>query len=47
MTTTHLTDMEKDGLEEVFKVLNMDFEEEKSFFSQFVHIFKKFFDNLF
>jgi hypothetical protein len=46
MTTIHLTDIEKDGLEEVFSVLNINFEEKTTIFSQVVAVLKNFFNNI-
>jgi len=47
MTTTHLTDIEKDGLEEVFSVLNMEYKENSSLIYQITSIFKKIINSLF
>jgi len=44
--TTHLTDIEKDGLEEVFSVLNMDFDEQKTLLDKILTIIKNFFNEL-
>jgi len=46
MIATNLTDIEKDGLEEVFSVFNLDIEEEKTLFTQIVTLIKNFIDNL-
>jgi hypothetical protein len=44
--TTKLTDIEKDGLEEVFSILNMDFEEKTTIFSQMLKYLKNLLNNL-
>jgi hypothetical protein len=46
MVTINLTDIERDGLEEVFSILNMDFEEKTTIFSQMVTYSKNFINNL-
>jgi hypothetical protein len=43
---TKLTDIEKDGLEEVFSILNMDFEKKTTIFSKVVTFFKNFINNI-
>jgi hypothetical protein len=47
MIITNLTDIEKDGLEEVFDILNMDFEEQITIVSKMVTFLKNFINNIF
>ena len=46
MVTTNLTDIEKDGLEEVFSILKIDFEEQTTIFSKMVTFLKNFLNNI-